>query len=237
MSTKTVGRFHPDPDDDSTTMVKKFIIRNAILVISVLLAVSTLIIMTNVMNNRAEMLERQTAEILSLQQLKAAAAEEVDTRYAAAVRDATGGMDTERKASDDELVTELMETALTWKGMSAYLEARETVMRKYRFDEDSQFMKMFMPGEREGVVRTDPRGVKHYAYDKDISNSFESLETYVTEVDGDIYSYVAVVTMRTNSESGAASATSVSLLSYDVLDGRVTNMTASIAPGGVKRSG
>lgn len=55
-----------------------------------------------------------------------------------------------------------MKRALTWNGLSEYLDQRDKVMKTYGFAEDSQFMQVFMPG-RTRVRSVRPHRAKHTA--------------------------------------------------------------------------
>lgn len=236
-ATGNYGKFHATPEDDRATLVKKFFARNVLVIAAVIFMIISLIAFSAVTSNRGAQLDRQAADILSLEREVSTAKSTNDADYGQVLRIATGGVDNEHRREDDRVVEDLMETALTWDGISQYLEKRKQVMERFGFPEDSQFMRFFMPGELEGVARTAPSGETHYAFDKNISNAFDSLESHVVGVNGDVYSYIAVVGMRTKSTDGQASNLTYSILRYDVVDGRIVNIVAETAPGGIQVSG
>lgn len=238
MSAKqSYGNFHATADDDQAARVKKFVARNVLLFAAVLLMIISLIAFVAVDGSRGEKIDQQKAEILGLERAVAAQKRDNDSDHSQALRIATGGVDSAHRADDDKTVKGLLEMSLNWDGVANYLEQRRKVMDTYGFPEDSQFMRFFMPGELEGVARTAPSGETHYAFDENISNSFDSMESFVVGVNGDVYSYKTIVGMKTSSGDGQASATSYSLMHYDVVDGRITNIVAETTPGGIEVSG
>lgn len=230
------GRFLDNPDDDLGVRVMHFVGRNIIVIIAILAFLVTLIVVTSVSSARSSTLQEKDSEILALQQEKKATESSVDESYSEIVREATGGVDIAHKNRDDATVEEMLRMSLNWNGLREYLTARDSVMQNYGFAEDSQFMTVFMPGEMQGIARKAPDGTMHYAYDANLSNSFEDMTSYVTNVNGDVYSYVALVTMRTQSSTGDTSAPGYFRLTYDVVDGRIGNIYAETAPNGVKGS-
>lgn len=236
-TTATAGKFYAQPDDDVATRVKKFLGRNIFLLLSAVLFLITIVTVNNTMGDREDRLARAEAELLSLRQTASVTERDADADYKEAVRQATGGVDLDHKAEDDELVTGLLETALTWNGIPDYIQRREAVLRTYNLGEDSQFMKVFLPGEQEGVMRTDASGETHYAFDENISSRFEGMSSLVTNVNGSVYSYFTTVTLRNYSDSGQTSVLSTATLRYDVVGEDIINLNATIVPGAVKRSG
>lgn len=224
-------------DEPMLDQVKRFFVRNIVMIIALILAVVVIIVAISTSADRSAVLKRQTGEIMALQQERDALNSKLDGQLEQVVRDATGGMDTEHKAVDDAVVREFLTMALTWDSVRDYLDVREQVMRVYDLDEESQFMSVFMPGEMAGIARTDPTGEVHYAYDEDLSNRFSSLESVVTRINGAEYSYVSTVTMKSKRSGGEAETTSTSRLAYDVIDGKIRNLEARTVPGGVKYSG
>lgn len=238
MSTKlpSGGRFLDNPDDEPGVRVMHFIGRNIIVIIAVLAFLVTFIVVSSVSSSRSLALQQKDSAILALKQENKSEKASVDESYSEIVRKATGGVDLEHKNRDDATVEEMLRMALNWNGLREYLTARDNIMQNYGFAEDSQFMTVFMPGEMQGIARKAPDGTMHYAYDTDLSNSYEGMTSYVTNVNGDVYSYVALVTMRTKSSTGDTSAPGYFRLTYDVVDGRISNIFAETAPNGVKGS-
>lgn len=231
------GGFYATAEDDKATRAKKFLARNWIMILALIFALIAVLVYSSMSSGRAEALDRQQAEILALEKEKAAKASDVSASRASVLKVATDGVDIEARSGDDKIVHELMETATTWSGIEDYLAKRSTVISDYGIPEESQFMEVFMPGEMQGVARTAPSGETHYAFDSKVSSNFDSLDTYVVAVNGDVYSYFAVVGMRVDSTDGTASSLMHATMRYDVVDDRVVNLVAETVPGGVERSG
>lgn len=234
---KTGGSFHADASDSRQARFRKFLMRNLLVIVTAIIFVITYMVLGGISSDREADLSSQKAEILSLKGELAMNQDQVHSARGAAVEEATGGMETDHKEGDDQTITALMKLALTWNGLSEYLDRREEVMKTYGFAEDSQFMQVFMPGEKDGVQRTAPSGKTYSAFDKDMKSDFVSLNSSVTGMAGDVYSYFSIVEMRVASGSGAASSTAYISLSYDMIDGDPANLDAYTIPGGVQRSG
>lgn len=230
------SNFYATADDDKAEVAKKFLMRNLLVIVSVLLMIVSVIALSMTLSGRSDALERQRGEILALESELSTVKTERDSSRADVLRQATGGVDAAHRDSDDALIRDLLDTALTWDGVSEYLNAREQVKERFGLDDNSQFMQVFMPGEMAGVARTDASGQTHYAVDADISNSFDSMDSTIIAVNGDVYSYITLVGMRTASEDGQTTVLSHSLLRYDVVDGRVANLVAETVPAGVSRT-
>lgn len=233
----TAGSYTPDPDDTPGQIVLKFISRNIIVIISAIVFLITITMTNSALADRKESLQTQEAEILQLEQNVSSRQEEESTAYNDAIASGTGGIDIKHKESDDKKMEELMKTALSWKGTSGYLNARSTIKDKYGFAEDSQFLSEFMPGEMQGAIRKDASGETHSAVDSNIASEFAGMNTMVTEINADVYSYVATATMRQLSDSGTASSDAVIYLRYRMVDGNPTNVEIYTNPAGVNRSG
>ncbi|OUS97225.1 hypothetical protein [Rhodococcus sp. NCIMB 12038] len=234
---KTAGSFHADVTDTKKEQARKFLKRNVLVIVAAIVFATTYLVLGGISSDREADLSSQRSEILSLKGQLSMNQDQLRTEQGAAVEEATGGMEIDHKDDDDQTITALMKTALTWNGLSDYLDRREEVMKTYGFAEDSQFMQVFMPGEQAGVRRTAPSGKTYEAFDKDMRSEFVSLNSSVTDTAGDVYSYFSIVEMRVASGSGATSSTAYVSLRYDMIDGKPTNLDAYTIPGGVERSG
>ena len=235
---KGTGRsFYASAQDSNADRARKFLLRNAVLIGVVILMVVVWAVIRGAGDSWQSELVGQRGEIASLKQQVSVEEAKSDKALGAAVSEATGGVDLEHQRSDDEKMSQLMTTALTWKGLREYLQRRDQVMRDYSFAADSPFMTVFMPGEEQGVTRTAPSGKTYSSFDEDMSSKFSSLKSYVTGVSGEVYSYFAVVEMLVSSSSGAAAETGYVAMTYDMIEGKPANLDAWTTPGGVTTSG
>lgn len=235
-SVRSGEMFYPSVDDTPAQRALKFVARNAFAIGAVIVLIVVSVWFGNLRTDRDNQLTALDARILQQQQAAQAATIEADKNYADTFREATGGVDAQRKADDDALAGALFDKALTWDGIQQYLRVRNEVMEQYNFAENSEFVTVYMPGEHQGVARRDSAGKVHYGFDENISSDFDSIDTVVTKTDGDIYSYVAIIKASHIADSGSASATTYSVATYDVVDGVITNMKAHTVPGGAKFS-
>lgn len=223
--------------DDKRTRAVKFLHRNLVVLIVGVLLLVTFLVMGDIGDSRDQALSQQRGEIISLTKELELSRSEVSTVHNDEVAEATGGMRIEHKEADDEVMIGLMREALTWNGLSEYLKLREKIMSTYGFASDSQFMTVFMPGEDEGAVRTSPSGETYSTFDTEMSSEFDSLRSYVTGVNADVYSYFTLVQMRVKSSSGSSSSTGQVAMTYEMIDGKPANVNAYTVVGGVSESG
>lgn len=216
--------------------VVQFLQRNILLIIGVLALVITVIFTSSTLSARSDVLADQEAQLTQLRGELARTEREVSENYALTVQRGTGGLDMALKRDHDVLFDDLMEDALTWSSIAEYTAAREDVQRKWSIPESSQFMSVFMPGERQGVMREDPQGNMHYSFDSDIRSSYGGAETHVVGMNGSTYSYFAVVKTVHASDSNNATSDGYAVVTYDVNDGEILNLAAMTAPAGVKTS-
>ena len=223
--------------DSRVAKVLEVIQRNILLVIGVIALIIALSITSSTLSNRKDTLADQRAQIASLESQVREKQSEADKVYAKTMLTATN-VDINRKKQDDEKFKELMHAALTWKSMPEYSKAREKVMERWEFSENSQFMSTFMPGEMSGAMRKDASGETHYVYDTNLRSEFDKAETFVLSVDqeNDAYTYFAIVTSRHKSDDGEASTTGQSIVTYSVSGGEIYDVAAMPIIGGVQQS-
>lgn len=211
--------------------------RNILMVIGAIALIVALTITGSTLDNRKDTLADQRAQIASLDSQVRDKDDEAQRVYERTMLASTG-VDMKRKQTDDEIISELMTDTLTWNSMPEYKKARERVMDKWQFGENSQFMSTYMPGEISGAMRTDASGETHYAYDSNLRSEFEKIETYVLDVEPetDVYSYFAVVTSRHTSNDGEAATEGTSIVTYKVSDGEIYDVAAMPMVGGIEQS-
>lgn len=222
-ATETTQMFHPA--------------RWIIPLVALLACIAVWLAMHHTLSNRKDTLEQQQADIHAAQGELDQTRADADKQYAQVVSDSTDGLDVARKQADDDKVRGLVQEATTWTGIEDYLKKRDKVMKDYDLDENSQFMTEFLPGEQEGLTRTDPSGKTHYVYDADIHAEFEDFQSWVTGAEGSIYHYNGLVSMKILSDSGQATDINYALLTYDTINGKLTNLQAHTLPSGLQQSG
>lgn len=234
------NKFHTEPlgdDADLQAKVGQFFIRNALLIVSVIIALVMIGVMNSTISSRQAELDDLESTILSKEASLKDKEKEVRDDRGTAIMSATGGYDPSKKREEDNQMDQFFKKVFTWESLSEYKTVRDDIMKQYHLAEDSQFMRTFMPGEIEGVMRTDPSGKTHYAFDEGLSSTYESFDSYVTDISGDVYSYQAVVAARTDSDSKQVSQVFYSLINYDVVNGEIKNLNGVTVPGGIEKSG
>ena len=153
-----------------------------------------------------------------------------------AVSSEVTGLSLERKAKDDAAIEAIMKQALTWASGDQYISARKALIERWHLDENSQFLKVFMPGEEAGAWRTDSSGKTYFAYEG-ANSKLDSFTSAVTDINGMKYSYFAVVGIKTTSSNGKATTTSYATMSYTIDgNGNVTDLTGWAGAPGLDRT-
>lgn len=137
-----------------------------------------------------------------------------------------------RVRTDNEIISSFLGEIMDWSSYDGYTAIRERTMKQYGLTEDDSFVKTFLP-----VVlnQDDGTGVKRNIIDDGSSRhpgglrlNFEDTTPYVTAVNGDVYSYMNVVTV---SSPGAydtnATVTAAFLCDVDA-DGNLSNLGGSL---------
>lgn len=150
--------------------------------------------------SRAEELSAARGQTEQLRADLVQAQAEAEQAKAETVQAATGQR-VEVKAADDTEVKSLMETALNWSSAEEYVKARQDVAQRWKLGEDTQFMKVFLPGEAEGAFRRDDSGQLHFAY-PGANSEMGGFTSIMTSVSGDERQYFAIVESTTTSPAG-----------------------------------
>lgn len=126
------------------------------------------------------------------------------------------GTNAQRVATDTEVIRQFMKTVTTWETGEEYTEARESVVRRYKLDERSQFMRVYF---QEPIFNTDSSGNKFYVVDTEgLNSSLSSIDVKVLGVSGTEYKYMVLADIGSSSNDGKAGANKTSVI-YLTLDG------------------
>ncbi len=139
------------------------------------------------------------AQSVKINQLKndLAVKEAVAQKNRDTVNQAVSGVDAQRKIKDDEAITNLLRTALTWDSYQSYMDARTKLMTGFGIKEDSDFLTKVMPAVPN---KTDPSGKAFNVIDtQGLNSSFSSVETRISMIKVTDYSYFGIVAAHTKS--------------------------------------
>lgn len=115
----------------------------------------------------------------------------------------TTGLDAERVVKDDKAAATFMSKILTWSDYKTYQENRRICIEDYDLDPDGPFMTAFLPDVPE-ITSAD--GTTYNRIDEwDLNMRYENMKSYVTNISGSAYSYMAFVTVSARDEKGATS--------------------------------
>lgn len=209
-----------------------FIKRNMILVVGLVAAlVMGLVLGITATGSETEVKAKQA----QMSQLETELSEAEDVRVAQAqeVSDSLLGVDTERITADDKAIEGFLDTALTWSSHAEYVEARNTLQRRYGQAEDSSFLKTFLPlTDEDGkplLSKKDRTGKQYNLIDEmGLTSQVGSYDASVLSVEGTLYRYFITVNVQGKSADGEGSATLPSLVMLTVDEnGEITDVEAS----------
>lgn len=136
----------------------------------------------------------------------------------------TTGLNQARVDSDKLIAEEFLEKIMTWDSYEEYQSLREWCMNTYGVEEDSKFLQIFMP---EVVIATANDGSTYNRIDTSGLNvQYEGMDTYVTRITANNYSYFSFVTWSSHDSFGNEAATTA-IFTYDINgNGELSNIDA-----------
>lgn len=195
--------------------MRTFFYRNALILLlaGVFVAVGiSYAVVTNTQHTQVVTQEQEISELDAQMKTELATARADEQ----AVVDGALGTNAQRITADTELIRQFLKTAATWKSGEEYTAARESLKRKYKLDEGSQFMKVYF---QEPVFNTDSSGNKFYVVDTEgLNSNLSSVDVKALGVAGTEYKYMVLADIGSASNDGKASATKTSVI-YLTLDG------------------
>ena len=127
------------------------------------------------------------------------------------------GVEQERKANDDSKMTSIMYDVVTWSSYAEYCQKRQNFIDTY--GEDEPFLNMFFPAV---AVATSADGTQYNTIDTlGLRLEFSSLNSYIVNINGNKYSYFAIVSVTADGGNTKKSF----VITYDMdANGTVTNL-------------
>lgn len=133
------------------------------------------------------------------------------------------GLDASRVAKDDASAKKLIEAVCTWDSKESYDAMRKDVISKYKLADDSSFVKVFIPEVKN--VNVGDKSINEIDANG-LNMEFVSMDSNVTNISGDKYTYLTTVTIQ-SSDSAGANAEGVSAFIYTVdADGNLSELSA-----------
>ena len=135
------------------------------------------------------------------------------------------GLNAERVKKDKEFAGKFMEKVMTWDSWEGYENLRKEIMKEYKLDENSNFMKVFMP---KVANNKDKEGNNYNQIDTNGLNlKFKSMELYNIGISGGKYSYIAFVEWQTKNKDMDTYGNDTSLFAFTIdSDGNLTDLNA-----------
>lgn len=175
-----------------------------------------------VSSNRQSSLSEQVGIINGLENRKETLKASIDESTNEALKLASG-LDSARVSKDDKAVEPLIEKVCTWDSKESYDKVRSEVKAAYKLEDDSTFLKVFLPNVKD--INVGDRHINEIDA-KGLNMSYVGMQSNVTNINGDLYTYLTVVTME-SADSTGATAEGKALFVYTV-DGKgeISNLSA-----------
>lgn len=175
-----------------------------------------------VSSERQSSLSEQVGTINGLENRKETLKASIDESTDEAVKLASG-FDSARAAKDDAAVEPLIEKVCTWDSKESYDKVRSEVKAAYKLEDDSTFLKVFLPEVKD--INVGDRYINEIDA-KGLNMSYVDMQSNVTDINGDLYTYLTVVTME-SADSTGATAEGKALFVYTVNGkGEISNLSA-----------
>lgn len=213
------------------TGIKKFIQDNMVVVVFGVIALVVALASSMMISINNGNVSNQEAHIAELENQISLAEVGLDKEREAVVKEATG-VDANRKARDERYMRDIVSTATTWSDFQAYQTARRTIINDYGIAEDSDFMQVFMPDPSQ-YENSEGESTNEIDSNK-LNMSFDSMETYVSDIVGEKYSYVSIARIKTRSLDQDATADTYDIIIYTTNeDGSLDSMTVHPISGSI----
>lgn len=136
----------------------------------------------------------------------------VDTAHAESeIKQKLNGLDTQRVEKDKILLSDFLKTVCTWKNLEEYKNVYEHISESYPVDGNERFYKFFVNPE---------------SITKDANMTYVNMESQVTGITRDVYSYFVEVSIS-STDANQSSDTGVFVFTCDVTnDGALSNLSA-----------
>lgn len=134
------------------------------------------------------------------------------------------GVDYDRMADDKAVAEELVSMVTTWSNWDEYDSARNKLMETYGLTEEDSFVTTFMPKVGKGS----PKNPDYNMIDASGWNmKFDGMDQYLVKIDGDKYTYLSNVTMRSTYNDRSATSSAMVMYTIDG-EGKVSDLYGSI---------
>lgn len=189
--------------------------------------VATCIVGGSISASHAAQLDSDKATLAGIQDEVTQAKAGVDTAAEDTALEFSGAQ-RERVESDEAIIEDLANRALSWDDHAAYQEARASTMRAYGLTEDSAFMTAFLP---PAPVNLDKQGNEYpYIDAAGLNSRAAGVTARLLGVDGSLYSYMALVDVESTSSDGLGTASNVATIFLTIdSDGLITSLTGYAA--------
>jgi len=187
-------------------------------IIMLALAIVSLMYSNMVTQDKQTQLALQVSEYDRLQSVLTVKNSSIAAESQRVVEQATGLVET-RKATDDKIASAFVSDIVTWSSYAEYMQKREDSIAKYSLDD--AFLKIFFPPVTVTVAAdgTEYNTIDVYA----LSLTLNSITSYVTQIESDVYTYFTVCEVANLSNGGEGYSRFTIMYSIDT-SGKISNI-------------
>lgn len=166
----------------------------------------------------------QNNNIVSLEN-KISVAKAANNRKMRGFNQSITGLNLVRKKTDDQKAESLLKYATTWNSGKSYRQKRKAIMKEYKLSDNDNFMKVFMPPLEQYGMSLKSSGSNEIDVNS-LNMKYDGMTSYVTNIQGNNYSYFTVVTVSSHDKKGAVAQGKVAA-SYTIDGhGKISNLNA-----------
>lgn len=127
--------------------------------------------------------------------------------------ESVSGIDFSKVEKDNKTAETFLKSIMTWSSYEEYEAIRQKMINDYDLPKDGSFMTVFLP---EITNKTSKDGKNYNKINNNGLNvTYESMDSYVTKITSDTYSYFAVVTWSSSDNDGNE-ASSKAVFTYNI---------------------
>ena len=191
-------------------------------IISGILVLIMTITMVFLLHGNASAIAQKESEISSLQN-KLSAAQQAESLKTQTLVANENGLSVDKVNHDKAVLEAFLKDVFTWSSYKEYEATRQKIMTTYNIEENSDFMKIFMPK----VVNRELNGKDYNRIDLNKYNlTYQNMKPYITKISPNEYSYFVEVSIVSSAENEGSATVNAVFEATVATDGTIKNVSA-----------
>ena len=136
------------------------------------------------------------------------------------------GLSLERRDQDKALAQKLFNLVCTWDNGQEYRKNRNKALSEYHINPNSNFADAFLPPLEQQGMRLGKSNGTNTIDEDNLNMRLNEIDLYVTGINGNTYSYFAVVHVSSHNKKGATADGTITA-TFDTIGGQIKHLDAS----------